>query len=105
MRHSVRRRSVVATPIAEYVPQRLSRGRLAIIGDAAHVPSPMTGAGYDTGLEDAERLGSLTHRGVRGERGPQVLRAYEKDRLRPARRMVESGRAFGTQLLAGTGRP
>jgi len=45
------------SPIAEYRPERLARGRLAVIGDAAHVVSPMTGRGYLTGVEDAEILG------------------------------------------------
>lgn len=38
-----RHRAVTGTPIAEWVPSVLSNGRLAIIGDAAHVQTPMTG--------------------------------------------------------------
>jgi 2-polyprenyl-6-methoxyphenol hydroxylase-like FAD-dependent oxidoreductase len=34
---------VFATPIAEYVPQRPTLGRLALLGDAAHVGVPATG--------------------------------------------------------------
>ncbi len=102
VRHSVERHNVIATPIAEYVPRRLARGRIAIIGDAAHVPSPMTGAGFDTGLGDAETLGELTSHGVIGEQGRKVLRAYEKQRLRTAQRMVRSGQGFGQNLLEGT---
>ncbi len=102
VRHSVRRRRIIATPIAEYVPRRLTRGRIAILGDAAHVPSPMTGAGFDTGLGDAETLGELTHRCVVGERGVKALRAYEKQRLGTAQRMVRSGQRFGEDLLDRT---
>lgn len=99
VRYSVRNRSVIATPIAEYIPQRLTRGRIAIIGDAAHVPSPMTGAGFDTGLGDAETLGELTGQGVMGEQGPRVLKTYARQRLKTARRMVKSGQGFASQLL------
>lgn len=99
VRHNVHRRRIIATPIAEYVPRRLRRGRIAIIGDAAHVPSPMTGAGFDTGLGDAETLGELTDRGVMGRRGVEVLKTYEKQRLRAAQRMVRSGQGFGERLL------
>lgn len=99
VRHSVRRQSVIATPIAEYVPRRLARGRMAIIGDAAHVPSPVTDAGFDTGLGDAETLGELTDHGVIGEQGLKVLREYEKQRLITAQRMVRSGQGFGDSLL------
>ena len=41
-RYSVRHRNILVTPITEYVPRRLARGRIAVLGDAAHVPSPMT---------------------------------------------------------------
>ncbi len=99
VQYSVRNRSIIATPIAEYVPQRLTRGRIAIIGDAAHVPSPMTGAGFDTGLGDAETLGELTGDGVTGDRALKVLRTYEKQRLKIAQRMVKSGQGFGRSLL------
>ncbi len=101
VRYSVDHRRIIATPITEYVPQRLVRGRLGIIGDAAHVPSPMTGAGFDTGLGDAEALGELTADGVAGDRGPMVLKAYEKQRLRLAQRMVKSGQGFGQGLSDG----
>lgn len=97
-RDSVRRRDIIATPVAEYVPRRLARGRIAIVGDAAHVPSPMTGSGFDTGLADAEALGQLTAGGVTGTLGTEALAAYEAQRLRPAQRMVRSGQGFGTQL-------
>ncbi|MDN6177263.1 MAG: FAD-dependent monooxygenase [Micrococcaceae bacterium] len=102
VRHSVKQRRIIATPIAEYVPRRLMHGRIAIIGDAAHVPSPMTGAGFDTGLADAEPLGALTQRGVVGPRGRKVLNAYEKQRLGTAQRMVRSGQGFGRSLLERT---
>jgi len=44
------------TPIAEYVPDRLVNGRLALVGDAAHVPTPMTGCGFSASLDDAEAI-------------------------------------------------
>ncbi|WP_442853138.1 FAD-dependent monooxygenase [Arthrobacter sp. 9MFCol3.1] len=40
--------------MAEYVPARLARGRVAIVGDAAHVPTPMAGSGFPESLCDAE---------------------------------------------------
>ncbi|MBU9209012.1 FAD-dependent monooxygenase [Burkholderia multivorans] len=46
-------------PIAEYMPSRLALGALAIVGDAAHVVSPMTGRGYLTGVEDAALLAGM----------------------------------------------
>lgn len=37
IRLSIAKRQVLGTPIAEYVPLRLASGRLAIVGNAAHV--------------------------------------------------------------------
>ncbi|MEO6987252.1 MAG: FAD-dependent monooxygenase [Aquihabitans sp.] len=95
----MRERSIIVTPITEYVPRRLVRGRIAMLGDAAHVPSRVTGAGFDTGLGDAEALGELTSDGVVGDQGLRVLKAYEEQRLQVAQAMVRSGQGFGLNLL------
>ena len=70
---------VFATPIAEYVPKRLTRGRLALSGDAAHVVVPATGAGLFTGLDEVEALGCAIEAERRG--GPSALETYERERL------------------------
>lgn len=54
--HALESGKVFATPVAEYCPERLHSGRLAIIGDAAHVVSPATGKGFTAGILDAEAL-------------------------------------------------
>jgi 2-polyprenyl-6-methoxyphenol hydroxylase-like FAD-dependent oxidoreductase len=97
---------VFATPIAEYVPKRLTLGRLALLGDAAHVAVPATGAGLFTGLEDVASLGQAIEAERRG--GRSALETYERERLGPARRLGESSRAWsrsylGRQDTAATG--
>ncbi|WP_316546296.1 FAD-dependent monooxygenase [Klebsiella oxytoca] len=80
-------------PIAEFKPPRLVRGALAMIGDAAHVVSPMTGRGYLTGVEDAMVLAQEL-----AKRKPDVplsaaLARYEKIRLPYVQALVNhSGR-------------
>jgi hypothetical protein len=64
-------RRVFAMPIAECVPKRLTRGRLALMGEAAHVLVPATGAGLFTGLEDVKSLGRAIEVGPHG--GPSDL--------------------------------
>jgi len=41
----------------KYIPDRLVKGRVAIIGDAAYVPAPITAGGINESLEDAVALG------------------------------------------------
>jgi 2-polyprenyl-6-methoxyphenol hydroxylase-like FAD-dependent oxidoreductase len=89
---TIGRRAVIGTPIAEYVPERLVSGRLALVGDAAHVPTSMTGSGFAASLEDAEALGGAVR--VSGADLPDALRVYERRRLDPARRLVWSGQQF-----------
>jgi 2-polyprenyl-6-methoxyphenol hydroxylase-like FAD-dependent oxidoreductase len=77
------RRAVIGTPIAEYLPNRLARGRLALVGDAAHVPTPMTGKGFGASLQDALALADAASDGVRGSAGQEALCRYEQQRLQP----------------------
>ncbi len=93
---------VFATPIAEYLPIRLAAGPLAIIGDAAHAASPMTGAGLVTGLDDVEALG----RAVQAQRagGPPALPAYAAERLQPARALALSSMQWSQAYMAEVAR-
>jgi 2-polyprenyl-6-methoxyphenol hydroxylase-like FAD-dependent oxidoreductase len=90
----IERHAVIGTPIAEYVPDRLVNGRLALVGDAAHVPTPMTGCGFSASLDDAEALAESVAAGVHGSALPKALRGYEKERLSSVRDMVRSGQQF-----------
>jgi 2-polyprenyl-6-methoxyphenol hydroxylase-like FAD-dependent oxidoreductase len=48
--------TVFGTPIVHYKPRRLTRGRAALAGDAAHAASPMVGGGFRGGLYDVATL-------------------------------------------------
>jgi 2-polyprenyl-6-methoxyphenol hydroxylase-like FAD-dependent oxidoreductase len=92
---------VFGTPVAEYLPERLVRDRVALVGDAAHVATPMTGSGFRNALLDvaalAAGLGSASGYGV-----PEGLRRYESERLPSARRLVSSGMSWGRSYLSST---
>jgi 2-polyprenyl-6-methoxyphenol hydroxylase-like FAD-dependent oxidoreductase len=90
---AIEHRVIFGTPLAEYLPERLVSGRLGLVGDAAHVASPMVGAGFSSGLEDGIAFIAAVSRsgGIAGEAGNRVLRLYEKVRLAPNRsRVLES---------------
>jgi 2-polyprenyl-6-methoxyphenol hydroxylase-like FAD-dependent oxidoreductase len=91
---SIERYAVIGTPIAEYVPDRLVNERLALVGDAAHVPSPMTGSGFRTSLDDAEAIAESVAAGVHRSALAKALRGYERERLNSVRDMVQQGQQF-----------
>jgi 2-polyprenyl-6-methoxyphenol hydroxylase-like FAD-dependent oxidoreductase len=98
----VDRQAVIGTPIAEYLPERLVNGRLAIVGDAAHVPTPMTGKGFAASLQDALALAESAAGGLHGVGALHALSHYEEMRLDSARSLVQSGQMF-SRSFAGRG--
>ncbi|MCQ9366718.1 FAD-dependent monooxygenase [Brevibacterium sp. 91QC2O2] len=85
------RRSIIGTPIGEYMPDRLVTERICLVGDAAHLPSPMTGSGFSASAEDAMALGDAIER---CDDLGEALRRYEDRRLQAAQGLVRSGRSF-----------
>lgn len=88
------RRAIIGTPIGEYMPRRLSRGRMCLVGDAAHVPSPMTGRGFDASALDALALADALQEIPACRGSTSGLRRYEASRLDPAQELVRSGYGF-----------
>jgi 2-polyprenyl-6-methoxyphenol hydroxylase-like FAD-dependent oxidoreductase len=78
------------SPIAEYQPVRLAKGRLAIIGDAAHAVSPMTGSGFASSVEDAATLSRMLAELSANESVADTLAQYESARLPYLRRLLAS---------------
>jgi 2-polyprenyl-6-methoxyphenol hydroxylase-like FAD-dependent oxidoreductase len=68
--------------------------RLALVGDAAHVQTPMTGQGFSSALEDAEALAESIAAGLRRSAMTKTLADYERKRLSSVRSMVRSGQQF-----------
>ncbi|WP_293786866.1 FAD-dependent monooxygenase [uncultured Aeromicrobium sp.] len=86
-------RQFIGTPVTEYSPTRLSRGPVAMIGDAAHAVSPVTGAGFHHALLDIDAL-------VRAladvpDDIPRALAQYERSRLQLVQRLVRQSREAG----------
>ena len=92
--HSIETRTLIGIPIKEYVPDKLTSGRMALVGDAAHVPAPVTASGFNESLQDAVVLGKCAAKGLHGEAAVQVLAKYESLRLRTMREMVRSGQFY-----------
>ncbi|MFF2526410.1 FAD-dependent monooxygenase [Streptomyces liangshanensis] len=62
------------------IADRFRKGRVLLVGDAAHIHSPAGGQGLNTGIEDAASLAGPLGGVVRGERGTDVLDRWERER-------------------------
>jgi 2-polyprenyl-6-methoxyphenol hydroxylase-like FAD-dependent oxidoreductase len=98
---AIERKVIFGTPLAEYLPERLFAGRLGILGDAAHVASPMVGAGFSSGLRDGTAFirAVVGSGGTAGEAGIKALGLYNDGRLAPNRRRVLESLAATRDLL------
>jgi 2-polyprenyl-6-methoxyphenol hydroxylase-like FAD-dependent oxidoreductase len=64
--------------------------RCFLLGDAAHIHSPVGAQGMNTGLQDAYNLAWKLALVVEGEAGETLLDSYEAERLPVARRLLET---------------
>ena len=88
------------TPLAEYYPHRLVHERIAILGDAAHVASPMVGHGLALGWLDGIALREAVE--DHGHIGPDALRIFERMRLPESQSHVSASMSMTEQFLAST---
>jgi 2-polyprenyl-6-methoxyphenol hydroxylase-like FAD-dependent oxidoreductase len=71
------------------------KGRVFLLGDAAHVHSPFGGQGMNTGIGDAINLAWKFEAVLRRGAPDSILDSYEQERIGFARRLVETtDRAF-----------
>jgi 2-polyprenyl-6-methoxyphenol hydroxylase-like FAD-dependent oxidoreductase len=69
--------------------------RCFVLGDAAHIHSPVGAQGMNTGLQDAYNLAWKLARVVQGESAAALLDSYEAERLPVAQRLLDTtDRAF-----------
>ncbi|MFK0252845.1 FAD-dependent monooxygenase [Streptomyces sp. NPDC090445] len=91
---------------------RMREGRVFLAGDAAHVHPIAGGLGMNTGIQDAAALARTLASALTGTAGPEVLDAYQAERLpvaaevladttRRYERVVEAVRTPGRGTEAG----
>jgi 2-polyprenyl-6-methoxyphenol hydroxylase-like FAD-dependent oxidoreductase len=72
------------------VAERFRGGRLFLLGDSAHVHSPVGGQGMNTGIGDAVNLSWKLAAVLKGESDDRLLATYEPERIVFARRLVDT---------------
>lgn len=75
------------------IASRYRAGRVILVGDAAHVHSPMGGPGLNLGLQDAVNLGWKLAAVLRERVEPELLTTYEAERRPAAERVIMHSRA------------
>jgi len=74
-----------------------------LLGDAAHIHSPVGGQGMNTGIGDAVNLAWKLAAVINGEARPTLLDSYETERIPFARKLVNStDRAFSFVSAKGS---
>jgi 2-polyprenyl-6-methoxyphenol hydroxylase-like FAD-dependent oxidoreductase len=85
------------------VASRFQAGRAFLLGDAAHIHSPVGGQGMNTGIGDAINLAWKLAAVVKGRSPLGLLDSYQPERIAFARRLVKTtDRVFQTVVSAGT---
>lgn len=69
---------------------RFRERRCFLLGDAAHVHSPVGAQGMNTGLQDAYNLGWKLALVVAGRAGPSLLDSYQEERIPIAERLLST---------------
>ena len=77
------------------VANHFQRGQVFLLGDAAHVHSPVGGQGMNTGIGDAMNLAWKLAACIHGHADIRILATYEPERIAFARQLVQTtDRAF-----------
>ena len=74
--------------VSHRLAERFRVGRVFLLGDAAHLHSPLGGQGMNTGVADAVDLGWKLAAVLQHRAGPGLLDTYGPERLRFARSLV-----------------
>jgi 2-polyprenyl-6-methoxyphenol hydroxylase-like FAD-dependent oxidoreductase len=77
------------------VANHFTKGQAFLLGDAAHVHSPVGGQGMNTGIGDAVNLAWKLAAFIHGQADARILATYEPERIAFARQLVHTtDRAF-----------
>ena len=83
---------------------RWRRGRVLLVGDAAHQTPPFVGQGLGAGVRDAGNLAWKLAAVLRGQAPEALLDSYEAERRPHVRTLIRLARTAGWAMTGGSGR-
>lgn len=83
------------------IAARFVAGRVALVGDAAHLMPPWAGQGLNTGLRDVTNLSWKLAAILDGRARPALLQSYETERRPHASAMIDLSTTLGRILSPG----
>lgn len=86
------------------IADRWRRGRVFVLGDAAHLTPPFVGQGLCTGLRDAHNLTWKLARVLQQGADERLLGTYERERKPHARQVIRLAVAAGWAMTGGQDR-
>jgi 3-(3-hydroxy-phenyl)propionate hydroxylase len=96
--------------VHQRVAQQFVQGRMAIIGDAAHLNNPLGGFGMNSGIHDGWNLAEKLWQVLRKDGGAEPLRLFERQRQSVTRSFIQAqtianmeamGQSAGEKTQAG----
>lgn len=75
------------------------KGRIALVGDAAHITPPFVGQGLVAGLRDASNLAWKLSSILQGRAHPDLLSTYDTERRPHARAMIGLAKLMGGMVM------
>lgn len=82
------------------IAARFRDGAVFLVGDAAHVHSPVGAQGMNTGLQDAHNLACKLAQVIAGDALPEILEEYEHERRPVAERLVRTTDALFSRITS-----
>lgn len=79
--------------------RNFSKGRVFLVGDAAHITPPFVGQGLVAGLRDVVNLGWKLAWVLKGQASPVVLHSYDMERRPHALKMINLARRMGHLIM------
>jgi 3-(3-hydroxy-phenyl)propionate hydroxylase len=83
------------------IVDRFQRGRVFLVGDAAHITPPFVGQGLVAGLRDVANLAWKLSWAARGQVNGAVLESYDAERRPHVKSMINLARFMGKLVMPG----